>query len=361
MSVRQHATMTHLSPLLMQWLTMTCLGCLAGLSCGCITSEDHWRHYQSGGVYPSRAPSLSADQRFVYFSSPRSGNGDIFAYDRDKRVVQPIVHTDFTETTPLVSTTGNKLAYEQKSPGSSQVRVKHLDTGVIDSLSPTNVFDELSQVSPDGRQVIVRRSHYSGGLGKQVTCWLLSVEPSLPKAVEIGKRGRFSPDSRHLIVERFVNASQREFSIIDRHAGSLAVLGTGNWAAFATETRVVMIEQDGLAVTEFSEDGTRLESFGLPARVSPIDEPHFSAGRIFFVGKAEGRRVIYRLKWRESALDVVCPLPPGAISWRLYESNAVIVTLDDDSGRAGHLWYCDYAAKDCTPLLDLSAASVSSK
>src|ERR1700716_1245986 len=44
-----------------------------------------WQHYEGGGAYSGTAPSASPDGKSVVYSTPVTGHGDIYRYDRTTR------------------------------------------------------------------------------------------------------------------------------------------------------------------------------------------------------------------------------------------------------------------------------------
>src|SRR5262245_15160298 len=51
---------------------------MLALAAGCNQRQDGWKHYATGGVYPSHTFAVAPTGSGVVVSSPVSGNGDIY-------------------------------------------------------------------------------------------------------------------------------------------------------------------------------------------------------------------------------------------------------------------------------------------
>src|SRR5271167_2446641 len=77
-------------------LLAVCTGCRP-------RGEYSWRHYASGGQYPARTPSMSPDGSVIVFSSPRTGDGDIYQINSDGSGRIRLTSDPSFETDPIFS------------------------------------------------------------------------------------------------------------------------------------------------------------------------------------------------------------------------------------------------------------------
>src|SRR5688572_21148318 len=82
---------------------------------GCFPAGvDSWAHYSGGGHYPARTPCMSPDGSAIVFSSPRTGNGDIYQITRDGLSRVRLTESPAFETDPIFSPDGSTIAFTRE-------------------------------------------------------------------------------------------------------------------------------------------------------------------------------------------------------------------------------------------------------
>jgi len=264
---------------------------------GCNPSEGtRAEHFRAGGLYFGTAPSPSPDGNAILYSSPRSGNGDLYR-----------VNIDGTNTVRLTS---------------------HAD------------YEGDAAYSPDGKQIVFIREDGPGG---QV--WLMNSDGSGKRQLCKGSGDaggpRFSPNGSHVVFWRTVpelrsrvgSSAARELFLIDVRSGTETRLTDnevedvypafspdGTMIAFTREKHIWLLEIDRANESRladgtqpsFSPDGQELTilagRFGrqidmvrvdgsgrrtLYSMKSTVSHPVFlpDGGSVVFLERTEGRRV----------------------------------------------------------------------
>ena len=113
--------------------------------CRMFTSrEDSWRHYKSGGSYPARTPSMSPDGSVIIFSSPRSGNGDIYQVNSDGSSPIRLTSDPSFETDPIFSPDGSSIAFARETNGCRHIWLMNRDGTNLKQLTFGSVLEDIS-------------------------------------------------------------------------------------------------------------------------------------------------------------------------------------------------------------------------
>ena len=117
-------------------------------------------------TYPDEHPALSANGKFIVFSSSRSGNEAIYLYDSEtKQLVDlPGLNSNSVATTsPDISADGRYIVYLSNALGKSEVFLFDRTTSSVQNISGGRPGDVRNpSISADGRYIAFE----SNGLGQ---------------------------------------------------------------------------------------------------------------------------------------------------------------------------------------------------
>lgn len=235
---------------------------LVVFSAGCYGSgEDHWQHYQGGGLFVAGTPSMSPDGREVVYSSPSSGHGDIYRANRDGTAPVALTRNDDFESQPSYTPDGATIVYMREHAGERHLwKMKRDGSGQV-QLTRGHVLDDFEGLSPDGKQVIFNRSAITGGMGRFVKPYTIGIDGGQPieQAEPAAEWGQISPDVNRIITTFDPDAKTHRIAIAARDGSNRRIIGTGT-------------------APTFSRDGKRVFYLGLPygadLRVIDVDGQH---------------------------------------------------------------------------------------
>ena len=108
-------------------------------------------------IFTDTSPSLSANGRFIAFSSSRNGSNDVYLFDReiDRLVELPGLNDDiYSATEPDVSGDGRLIVYVSSELGKSEVFLYDRETQIRENISNRRPGDVRNPtISPDGRYI----------------------------------------------------------------------------------------------------------------------------------------------------------------------------------------------------------------
>jgi hypothetical protein len=144
----------------------TCLVLLMTTAASSSDRTDLWGVYVDGASYNGGAPSESPDGRSIVFSSPRSGHGDIYQWDRTTSSLTRLTSDPRFEKSPLYFPSGEAVAFSRNQDGyNCGVYVLNLKSHRETQVTSGKFVDEPAKISADGKYMIVRRGVDDGGLG----------------------------------------------------------------------------------------------------------------------------------------------------------------------------------------------------
>lgn len=207
-------------------------------------SRSRLSHYRQGGAYFGGAPSPSADGQFIVYSSPRTGNGDLYRVkidgtDTERLTSDPryecdaeyspdgtkivfvreqdyqgricLMNADGTgavqltkghgdEGDPNFSPDGSQIVFSRVIPelelkvGISRARelfLINISTGAETRLTNNELEDVFPALSPDGERVCFTRKEQT---------WIMKLDGTELEVVGLGSQPRFSPDGEQIVL-----------------------------------------------------------------------------------------------------------------------------------------------------------------
>ena len=139
---------------------------LLPLLTGCFSGEDHWAHYEGGGMFDAGTPDMSPDGSAVVYSTPCSGRGDIVRVNRDGTKRMKLTGTEDYEAHPIYSPDGTRIAYVREHAGERHIWAMNADGTGQRQLTSGRVMDDLAGFSADGSRILFDRSLDTGGNGR---------------------------------------------------------------------------------------------------------------------------------------------------------------------------------------------------
>lgn len=132
---------------------------------GCRAEMDSGiQHYRNGGSYFGTSPSRSADGMWFVYSSPRTGNGDIYKVDVDGTTTTRLTSDEMCEYCPSYSPDGKNVVFISGTYG-RQITVMNLET-----LDSSRAFSGNFPVShpefmPNGETILFLKESKGRGVG----------------------------------------------------------------------------------------------------------------------------------------------------------------------------------------------------
>lgn len=133
--------------------------CWLVVELGCAGSGgDSWQHYTGGGMYLAGSPSIAPDGCTIIYSSPRTGNGDIYQVGRDGTNSIRLTNDRAYEAYPMYSPDGTRIAFCREADGFCHIWTMAKDGTNQQQVTHGRVWDRLYGFSPDGSRVNISRS-----------------------------------------------------------------------------------------------------------------------------------------------------------------------------------------------------------
>jgi hypothetical protein len=155
--------------------------------------EDSWQHYAQGGVFPSGPPYFCPKDGRLYFSSPETGNGDIYSMELSRYFIKRITSSAACDMAPLVDCDSKRIFFSREAEGTRHIWAMDLDSLQQIRLTSGRYLDDLTAISADGKHLLFSRSPLTLGMGKSVSFYLLDVKIANSIPVAIGKAASFAP------------------------------------------------------------------------------------------------------------------------------------------------------------------------
>lgn len=139
-------------------------------------------------MYLTGPPSMSPDGSTITFSSPRTGNGDIYQVQCDG--TNPIRLTDHCayEAYPVYSPDGTRIAFCRETSGFCHVWMMDKDGTNQRQVTFGRVCDRLHGFSPDGSHINITRSdvpRFALGLGAIAEAFAVDLKADTPSLEQL--------------------------------------------------------------------------------------------------------------------------------------------------------------------------------
>lgn len=152
---------------------------IAGLSLGCDPGDDSWARYLETKRYDGGAPGVCPAFGSIVVSSPRSGHGDIYAYDGSgSREPLRLTSDDAFESHPVCSPDGNWIVYSKEARGYANLWIMLRDGSRKRQLTSGPVFDHPRGFAADGSLVRFIRAYPSAGMARSADWFQVRLDGS---------------------------------------------------------------------------------------------------------------------------------------------------------------------------------------
>jgi Tol biopolymer transport system component len=219
--------------------------------------SSRWDIYAGGGEYVGTHPSVSPDGLSVVYSTPATGHGDIYRFDRTTgKNIRLTTDPDY-DGYPLFFRDGKHILFEHETNGIAHLYVMDADGNGQKPLTDGPTFDFGACLSADGRRIAFCRD-------REGVChvWTMNVDGSNPKPLTDGPwfdcSPSFSPDGGRIVFKRRERGqihltSPRDEDALSRRFDEVYVMN-----ADGTDLRRLTNNSDDDAPICFSPDGTRI-------------------------------------------------------------------------------------------------------
>ena len=137
-----------------------------------VAAGDSYDDWSRGGSmpWPGDGPGPTLDGGSIAYSSPRSGRGDIYVWDRATGSSRRLTTADDFEGQPAFSPDGERIAYQRQEVdhGRWRIWIMNADGSEQRPLSnPSRGNDSHPEFTADGKGVRFTRLTWEGGLGQR--------------------------------------------------------------------------------------------------------------------------------------------------------------------------------------------------
>lgn len=116
-----------------------------------------WRHYAGGGVFSTAPPDLSKDGKQLVFSWSKTGHGDIYLYDLEKKQATRVTSTGAADLSPRFRPKHQEVLFERQEGPRTHIWIRDLNSGKEKPLTTGAGSDRITDVSPDGEYVAISK------------------------------------------------------------------------------------------------------------------------------------------------------------------------------------------------------------
>lgn len=218
-------------------------------------------HFRAGGSYSGGGPSVSADGTYILFSSPRTGNGDIYRVNIDGSNVQRLTADANCECDAQCSPDGKSIAFIREQHGIGNVWMMNSDGTGRKPLTDSRGDQGGPQFSPDGSQIVLWRTDPTlesrVGSSRAREIFLIDVNSGLETRLTDNRFEdvfpAFAPDGKSIGFVR----DDRTW-IMDRDGANAKVVGSGYQPTFSPDGQqiVSMGGQYGRQIDVMNVDGS---------------------------------------------------------------------------------------------------------
>ena len=233
--------MTRRSVVLLGSTLLVCVGCLP-------RGEDRWKHFIGGGFYSSGPPSMSPDGAKIVYSSPRTGNGDIYQVDREGSNQRRITDNPKFESHPLFSPDGSTIAFLREADGCRHIWLMSNDGTNQKQLTFGDVLDDLRAFSPDGSELAFDRSLLASGMGRHYESFAIKLRGEQALIRKLEGFSQYSPDGKRIAYTYFNQPKERfEVWMMDADNSNKRFLAVGNAPRFSPDGNGILYARENFS------------------------------------------------------------------------------------------------------------------
>lgn len=160
-----------------------------------------WQRYEGGGDYPGTDPSVSPDGASVVYSTPATGHGDIYRYDRSiKKNVRLTTDPEY-EGSPSYSRDGKRIIFVREKDNVGHLWVMDADGSHQRQITDGPTYDTGAALSKDGKKIVLIRMK-----GVVSNLWVMDADGGHQKQLTDGpwldESPMFSPDGSKVFFGR---------------------------------------------------------------------------------------------------------------------------------------------------------------
>lgn len=239
---------------------------------------------------------MSPDGTQIVFSSPRSGNGDIYQVNRDGGSLRRLTDSTKFESEPMFSPDGAIIAFTREFDGRRHIWLMDKDGKNQRQLTFGDVLEDLFSFSPDGSELVIARSPLPTGLGRSSECFAIKLRDEKPLVRKLeGRFSEYSPNGKNIAYFKYNQPKDRfEIWIMDSEGSNQRFLATGSGPDFSPDGTVILYtpksDSPGSLWMSMTIDGKNQCELG------QMQSPVFSAdGKHIVYLSPEYRREIWRM------------------------------------------------------------------
>jgi Tol biopolymer transport system component len=220
--------------------------------CGDGPVASRWDIYAGGGTYRGTQPSLSPDGRFVVYSTPVSGHGDIYRFDRSRREsVQLTNHPEF-DGCPVCSPNGMHIVFEREKNGEAKLWIMDIDGANQRPLTDGLAREFGASFSKDGSRIAFCRTQAGAS-----HVWVMDADGGRETQVTDGPlfdaMPKFSPSGEQIVFRRRDESLMPSFGATSLKFSEMFIVN-----ANGTELRRLTHNSSTDEPIAFSPDGKRV-------------------------------------------------------------------------------------------------------
>jgi len=205
---------------------------------GCPTGG-RWDRHSNGGSFIGARPNESPKGNEIVFSSPSSGNGDIYCYDAARSTSKQVTCNPSYEGDPKYSPDGTQIVFIREENDVANVWLMNSDGTQQTQITFSPAYDSGPSFSSDGRQIVFTRnvtdSRFRRGSALSAETFIVDAdgtdETRLTDNDVADFEPSFSPDGKQIL---FCVAAQHIW-IMDVDGNNATRIGAGSSPSFSPD------------------------------------------------------------------------------------------------------------------------------
>lgn len=289
---------------------------VVGLCCflqGCPSNDgSRLAHYRGGGPFSGAGPSLSPDGKHILFSSPKTGNGDVYRIDLDGTNIVRLTTDQRYDCDASYSPDSKSIVFIREENGEGDVWIMNADGTGDKQLTKDSGDEGAPQFWPGTSQVVFWRTvpelKSQVGIGRARELWMVDMNTGDETRLTNNKIEdvfpAVSPNGKFV-------ACARNFQILtmNRNGEDEKLLGPGCQSAISPDSKQLAIQSGkyGRLIDTMNVDGSQRRTvYSKDTRVSnPAFLPDGSG--IVFLEEPRGQNVgrIMRMNLDGSSVQLI--------------------------------------------------------